>query len=81
MSEKENEVFFTTEEENLKNRIRYLESELSVIREKVKVFAKVPPFEIRIDAATTKLAEDILKYIDGIPIGIKVEVKKNESSH
>ena len=68
MSEKENGVLFTTEEENLKNRIRFLESELSVIKEKVKVLARVPPFTIRIDAATKQLAEDILKYINDIPI-------------
>ncbi len=60
----------TTEEQNLKNRIRYLESELKVIREKVKVLAKVPPFEIRVDAATTQVAEDILKYVDNIPLDI-----------
>lgn len=62
----EDEVLLTTEEENLKNRIRYLESELSVIREKVKVLAKVPPLTLRIDAATKQLAEDILKYINNI---------------
>jgi len=64
------EKHFTTAEENLKNRIRYLEGELKVIKEKVKVLAKVPPMTIRIDAATKQVAEDILKYIDNIPINI-----------
>ena len=67
-----NEVkeLLTAEEQTLKNRIRYLESELKVIREKVKVLAKVPPFEIRVDMATTRLAEDILKYVDNIPLDV-----------
>ena len=62
--------YFTTAEENLKVRIRYLEGELSVIKEKVRVLAKVPPMTIRIDAATKQVAEDILKYINNIPIDI-----------
>jgi len=64
------EKHFTTAEENLKNRIRYLEGELKVIKEKVKVLAKVPPMTIRIDAATKQVSEDILKYINNIPIDI-----------
>ena len=70
MAEQQNEERFTTKEENLKNRIRYLEGELSVIKEKVKVLAKVPPMTIRIDAATKQVSEDILKYINNIPIDI-----------
>jgi len=62
--------YFTTAEENLKVRIRYLEGELSVIKEKVRVLAKVPPMTIRIDAATKQVAEDILKYIDNIPLNV-----------
>lgn len=63
---KKDEVLFTTEEENLKNRIRYLEGELMAIKEKVKVLAKLPPFTIRIDAQTKQVAEDILSYISEI---------------
>ena len=66
MAENKDEVFLTTEEENLKNRIRYLEGELMAIREKAKVLAKVPPLTIRVDAATKQIAQDIVDYISDI---------------
>jgi len=66
MAENKDEVFLTTEEENLKNRIRYLEGELMAIKEKAKVLAKVPPLTIRVDAATKQIAQDIVDYISDI---------------
>lgn len=55
-----------TVEENLKNRIRYLENELAVIKEKVKVLSNMAPLTIKIDTYTQGLAKDIEKYIDNI---------------
>lgn len=56
----------TTIEENLKNRIKYLESELTIIKEKVKLLANLPPFTIRVDAQTKAAAQDIYDYIKDI---------------
>lgn len=56
----------TTVEENLKGRIRYLEGELAVLREKAKVLAKLPPFTIRVDEQARSAAQDIVNYIDNI---------------
>ena len=57
----------TTEEENLKVRIRYLEGELLAVKEKAKVLSKLPPFTIRVDAQTKQVAQDIVDYISNIP--------------
>lgn len=56
----------TTEAENLQNRIKYLEGEIKVLREKAKVLTQVPPITIRLDAATKQVAQDIVDYINGI---------------
>lgn len=58
------EYDMTTEEENLKNRIRFLEGELMVIREKARILTEISPF--RIDEPTRQIAQDIVHCIDGI---------------
>ena len=66
MAKKKNEEHFTTIEENLKNRILFLEGELMVIKEKAKVLAKLPPLTITIDEQTRAAAQDMVKYIEDI---------------
>ncbi len=66
MNDAKDEVLFTTKEENLKGRIRFLEGELLAIKEKAKVLSRVPPLTVRIDAASKQLAQDIVDYISDI---------------